>query len=219
MKLLAHQYPDHSSPIITVHEALRLQHQYPEIWKKRCFYDLTLLRCLLPIDRGADSTFAYPSNSCLKGHGKISKGIAHELVLNYICKDETWPVKLNGKEYVLKIHAAIDEFLLESFRTRENCLIDCHMFLSTKSELYKETSGRLGVEVTPPFWWMKFFKKRKLEKFDLTMFELKMLPEWYVADPVNITTEEIGQLQGKITDYLNSGAELTCLYDPWHTLL
>jgi hypothetical protein len=30
MRLLAHLYPDHSSPIITVHEALRLQRQNPE---------------------------------------------------------------------------------------------------------------------------------------------------------------------------------------------
>lgn len=219
MKLLAHMYPDHSSPIITVHEALRLQRQYPKVWKKRCFYDLTLLRYLMPIDRGAASTFAYPTDSCMAGYGKNSKGIAHELVLNYICNYETWPVILNGKEYVLKIRAAIDEYFITDFQTRKQCLVDCHMFLSTKSELYKETAGRLGIEVTHPIWWMKFFKKRALEKFDLTVFELKMLPEWHVADPVNFTTEEIEQLQGKITDYLNSGTKLTCLYKPGYARL
>ena len=218
MRLLAHLYPDHSSPIITVHEALRLQRQYPEEWGRRYFYDLTVLRYLLPIDRGAASTFAYPKN-CWVGYGLHSKGIAHELVLNYICNNETWPVKLNGKKYLLKIHAAIDEYFITDFQTGKTCLVDCHMFLKTWSELYKETGGRIGIEVTHPIWWMKFFKKRKLEKFGQTVFELKMLPEWHVADPVNFTIEEIEQLQGKISDYLNSGAKLTCLYKPGYARL
>lgn len=213
MRLLAHLYPDHSSPIITVHEALRLQRNYPEEWGGRYFYDLTVLRYLLPIDRGAASTFAYPKD-CWVGYGLHSKGIAHELVLNYICNNEIWPVELNGKEYLLKIHAAIDEFFLTDAFTGKTCVVDCHMFLNTWSELYKETTGRIGIEVTHPIWWMKFFKKRALEKFDLTVFELKMLPEWHVADPVNFTTVEIGQLQGKITNYLNRGAKLTCLCKP-----
>ena len=66
----------------------------------------------MPIDRGVASTFAYPTNSCMAGYGKNSKGIAHELVLNYICNNETWPVILNGKEYVLKIRAAIDALVV-----------------------------------------------------------------------------------------------------------
>ncbi|ACD94577.1 hypothetical protein [Trichlorobacter lovleyi] len=213
MRLLAHLYPDYSSPIITVHEALRLQRQYPDKWGKRCFYDLTLLRELHPIDRGAASTFAYPEG-CLVEYGKHSKGIAHELVLNYICNTETWPVELNGKKYLLQNRVAIDEFFITDIATRNTCLVDCHMFLTPKSELYNELAGRLGIEVTPPFWWMKFFKKRTLKKFNLTVFELKMLPEWHVADPVNFTVEEIKQLQGKITDYLNSGTKLTCLFNP-----
>lgn len=217
MRLLAHLYSDHSSPIITVHEALRLQRQYPEEWGRRYFYDLILLRYLLPIDRGAASTFARPKG--FMEYGQNSKGIAHELVLNYICNNETLPVKLNGKEFLLKIHAAIDEYFITDIQTRKTCLVDCHMFLKTRSELYEETAGRLGIEVTHPIWWMKFFKKRTLEKFDLTVFELKMLPEWHVADPVNFTIEEIEQLQGKISDYLNSGAKLTCLYKPGYARL
>jgi hypothetical protein len=67
---------------------------------------------------------------------------------------------------------------------------------------------------TRSIWWTKFFKRRALEKFNLTVFELKMLSEWHVADPVNFTTEEIEQRQGKISDYLSSGAKLTCLYKP-----
>lgn len=217
MRLLAHLYPDHSSPIITVHEALRLQRQYPEEWGRRYYYDLILLRYLLPIDRGAASTFAHPKG--YMEYCKNSKGIAHELVLKYICNNETWRVKLNGKEYLLKIHAAIDEYFITDIQTRKTCLVDCHMFLKTRSELYEETVGRLGIEVTHPIWWMKLFKKRTLEKFDLTVFELKMLPEWHVADPVNFTIEEIEQLQGKISEYLNSGAKLTCLYKPGYARL
>lgn len=213
MRLLAHLYPDHSSPIITVHEALRLQRQYPEEWGMQCFYDLIKLRYLLPIDRGTASTFAYPKG-WMDEYGKNSKGIAHELVLKFICRQEAWPVKVCGKEYLLEKSSAIDEFFITDFQTRKTCLVDCHMFLSTKSEFYKETAGRLGIEVTHPIWWMKFFKKRTLEKFDLTVFELKMLPEWHVADPVNFTTEEIEQLQGKISDYLSRGTKLTCLCKP-----
>lgn len=212
MRLLAHMYPDHSSPIITVHEALRLQRQYPEEWGRRYFYDLILLRYMLPIDRGAASTFTHPKG--YMEYGKNSKGIAHELVLKYICNQETWPVKVCGKEHLLKISAAIDEYFVIDFQTRKTCLVDCHMFLTPKSGLYNETAGRIGIEVTHPIWWTKFFKRRALEKFDLTVFELKMLPKWHVADPVNITIEELKGLQERIFDFLSREAKLTCLCNP-----
>ena len=213
MRLLAHMYADHSSSIITVHEALRLRRQCPEKWGGRYFFDLILLRPLRPIDRGAASTFAYPTG-CLEEYGKNSKGIAHELVLKFICRQDTWPVKLYGKEYLVEKSSAIDEYFVVDYFTRKTCLVDCHMFLTPKSGLYKETTGRIGIEVTNPIWWTKFFKKRALEKFDLTVLELKMLPEWYVADPVNITTEEVKQLQEKISGFLCREAKLTCLCKP-----
>ena len=218
MRLLAHLHPDHSSPIITVHEALRLQRQNPEEWGRRYFYDLILLRYLLPVDRGVASTFASPKG-CLERRGKNSKGIAHELVLKYICNQESWPVKLCGKEYLLEISSAIDEYFVYEFHTRNSCFVDCKIFLNPKSGLYKETTGRIGIEITNPIWWTKFFKRRAQEKFDLAVFELKMLPEWHVAHPVNITIEELKELQERIFDFLSREAKLTWLCKPAYVMI
>lgn len=212
MKLLAHMYDDYSSPIITVHEALRLQRQYPEEWKGRYFYDLILLRYLVPIDRGAASTFDNPKGCW--GYGKNSKGIAHELVLQFICRLRTWPVKVCGKEFLLNISSAIDEWHVHDPFTGKSCSVDCHMFLTPGSGLYNETTGRIGIEVTNSNWWTKFFKRKALEKFDLAVLELKMIPEWHVAEPVNITTEELKQLQERIFDFLSREAKLGCLFKP-----
>jgi hypothetical protein len=43
MKLLAHKSADFESPIVTVHEALRLRRQYPEEWEGRPFFDIIRL--------------------------------------------------------------------------------------------------------------------------------------------------------------------------------
>jgi hypothetical protein len=43
MKLLAHKSTDFESPIVTVHEALRLRRQSPEEWEGRPFFHINQL--------------------------------------------------------------------------------------------------------------------------------------------------------------------------------
>jgi hypothetical protein len=97
MKLLAHKSADFDSPFITVHEALRLRRYSAENWEGRHFYDLIKLRPMVPVDRGAkSSSFAFLGGGG-GGHGMGYKGIAHELVQDYVCKLRTWRVRVYVK--------------------------------------------------------------------------------------------------------------------------
>jgi hypothetical protein len=52
MKLLAHKSADFESPIVTVHEALRLRRQSPEEWEGRPFFDIIQLSIRLFGNKG-----------------------------------------------------------------------------------------------------------------------------------------------------------------------
>jgi len=86
MKLLAHTEPNFGSPIVTVHRALALRKNRPEEWEGKPLYDIIRLRQMTPVNRGdKSSSFAFQGGSG-GGHGMGSKGIAHELVQEYVCK-------------------------------------------------------------------------------------------------------------------------------------
>jgi len=213
MKLLAYQKANFSSPIITVHEALRLRRQYPEEWEGKHFYDLIKLRPMMPVDRGAkSSSFAYLGGSG-DGHGKGSKGIAHELVQEYVCKLLTWRIRLFGKEFVLTIDETSDEWPVHDDRSGLNYSVDCQLVLSPDSDLYHETSGVIGIEVTDTHKTGPR-KKKALARAGLVILELQMIPDWHVANDVKITSEDLNQLRKRIFGFLNKGTRLGCLCKP-----
>jgi hypothetical protein len=70
---------------------------------------------MVPVDRGAkSSSFAYLGGAG-NGHGNDSKGIAHELVQEYICKLETWRIRLFQKDFTLKVAKSSDEWAVQSW--------------------------------------------------------------------------------------------------------
>jgi hypothetical protein len=78
-------------------------------------------QCPQPVRHYRRTALDYPTG-CLEEYGKNSKGIAHELVLKFICRQDTWPVKLCGKEYLLEKSAAIDEyFVIDYFNRHQKC--------------------------------------------------------------------------------------------------
>ncbi len=216
MKLLAYQKADFSSPIITVHEALRLRRQFPEEWEGKHFYDLIKLRPIVPVDRGAKSSiFAYLGGSG-DGHGKGSKGIAHELVQEYVCKLLTWRIRLFGKEFMLKIEETSDEWPVHDDRSGLNYSVDCQLVLSPDSDLYYETSGVIGIEVTDTHKTGPR-KKKALTRAGLVILDLQMIQDWHVATDATITSKDLNLLRRRIFGFLNKGTTgLGCLCKPAH---
>lgn len=213
MKLLAHKYANRSSQIITIHEALRLKRKFPDEWEGRHFYDITKLRPMVPVDRGVrSSSFSFLGGGG-GGHGQGSKGIAHELVQDYVCQLQAWPIKVYGKEFMLKIESALDEWLVSDSTTGANYLVDCKLTLAEDSDLYRESSGCVGIEITDTHKTTP--KKRKaLARTGLMVMELQMIPDWHVPNEVKITSDELKLLRARITGFLNKGTWLSCLAKP-----
>ena len=213
MKLLAHKSADFDSPIITVHEALRLRHNFPEEWEGSHFYDIIKLRPMVPVDRGAkSSSFAF-LGGCGGGHGMGSKGIAHELVQDYVCKLRAWRVKLFGKEFLLRIESSSDEWPVHDLQTGRNFSVDCKLVLASDSDLYCETFGGIGVEITATHK-TKHRKKKALARIGLIVLELEMIPDWHVPNELQITSDELKILKARINGLLNKGTRLSCLSKP-----
>lgn len=159
MKLLAYTQNNFASKIVTIYDALDLRITDPEKAENSEYYDIIGLRPMIPVDRGRNSSSFSYLNGEGAGHGKGSKGIGHELVQEYICKLDTWQFKIYGKPYCLKITSAVDEWLVRSSQDGSKYYVDCMLTLAEDSDLYAETGGRIGIEVTAthPVWP----KKRK----------------------------------------------------------
>lgn len=213
MKLLAHKAADFDSPIITVHEALRLRRNFPEEWEGRQFYDIIKLRPMVPVDRGAkSSSFAF-LGGCGGGHGRGSKGIAHELVQDYVCKLRTWRMRVFGKEFLLRIKSTSDEWHVQDQQTGIKYAVDCQLVLTLDSDLFCETFGIIGVEVTDTHK-TKHLKRKALARAGHVILELKMIPDWHVHNEVEITSDELKVLRARIRGFLNKGTRLSCLCKP-----
>lgn len=213
MKLLAHKSADFDSPIITVHEALRLRRNYPEEWEGRHFYDIIKLRPMVPVDRGAkSSSFAFLGGSG-EGHGMGSMGIAHQLVQAYLCKLQTWRIKVFGKDFLLRIESASDEWNVPDILTGVKYSVDCQLVLAPDSDLYYETSGVIGVEITATHKTGNV-KRKALARAGHVILELNMIPDWHVPNEVRITSDELKVLKARINGLLNKGTRLSCLSKP-----
>jgi len=213
MKLLAHQTEDFDSPIVTVHEALRLRRQCQEEWEGRPFFDIIRLRPMVPVDRGArSSSFAFLGGAG-GGHSLGSKGIAHELVQEYVCKLRTWPIKVFGKEFLLRIDSAADEWRVQDPQTGTPYFVDCQLVLTPKSDLYHETGGILGVEVTDTHKTGQR-KKKALARAGQVVMELQMIPDWHIPNELAATSEELRLLRARIRGLLHKGTRLSCLCKP-----
>lgn len=213
MKLLAHKTADFDSPIITIHEALRLKRKYPEEWEGRHFFDIIKLRPMVPVDRGAkSSSFAF-LGGCGGGHGMGSKGIAHELVQDYVCKLRMWRIKVFGKDFLLRIESTSNEWPVHDLHTGLNYAVDCQLVLTPDSDLYCETFGVIGVEITATHK-TSHRKKKALDRIGLIVLELQMIPDWHVPNEMEITSDELKVLRARISGLLNKGTWLSCLSKP-----
>lgn len=213
MKLLAHKSADFESPIVTVHEARRLRRQYPEEWEGRPFFDIIRLRPMVPVDRGVrSSSFAFLGGGG-DGHGLGSKGIAHELVQEYVCKLRTWPIRVFGKEFVLRMESTTDEWRVRDDQAGITYSVDCRLNLTPDSDLYLETGGILGVEVTGTHKTGQR-KMKALTRAGQVILELQMIPDWHITNELEVTSEELRLLGARIKGLLNKGTRLSCLCKP-----
>jgi len=213
MKLLAHTEPNFGSPIVTVHRALALRKNRPEEWEGKPLYDIIRLRQMTPVNRGdKSSSFAFQGGSG-GGHGMGSKGIAHELVQEYVCKLRQWDIRVYGKKFTLIIDSSVDEWCVTDSAHGKNYYLDCMLNLTPDSDLYTESGGRIGIEVTDCHP-TGHAKRKALSRAGLLVLELNTIDEWHVRNEMQITSDNLRLLRARINGFLNKGSHLSCLCKP-----
>jgi hypothetical protein len=214
MKKLAHKYNSFESDIITVDDALFLKKKFPDDWETRDFYDIIKLRPMFPVDRkGNSSSFTF-RNSQGGGHGKGSKGIAHELVQEYLCKREQYSFKVYGTEIDLKIANAFDEWhVFDPSNNVRKAYIDCCLELSPDCEWYEKLGPKVGFEITDTH--KTGYRKRKLlEELGIFVFEIVTIRDWHISSDSKPRKEDIYKLRARIKGYLDSLQRVEVLSKP-----
>ncbi len=215
MKLLAHKFNSFSSDIITVHDAIRYKKNNPDYWEGHDFYDIIKLRPMRPTDRGDESSsFSFINNQNKKGHKKGSKGIAHELVQEYLCKKQQYTFKIFNQKITLTIKNAFDEwYVYDPENTNRKAFIDCCFELDKSCQWYNILGPRVGFEVTDKHKTTNR-KKKLLEDLGLFVFELETINDWHINNDANVTKEDIYLLRGRIKGYLKSVQHMKLLSAP-----
>ncbi len=168
-----------------------------------------------PVNRGEkSSSFAFLGGGG-NGHGLGSKGVAHELVQVSICNIESWPIKLYGKEYLLRIESSEDEWCIKDSKYDKNYYVDCVLNLSPESDLYAETGGRIRIEVTDSHETGPV-KIRALKRAGHVVLELKMIRDWHIPNETKITSGELKLLRARINGFLRKGSYLKSLVQPYN---
>jgi len=213
VKRLAYVEEKFESEIVSVHEALKLKKKCPEKWEHAIFYDLIGLRPMKAVDRGYKSSSFSFLNGVGSGHGNGSKGIAHELVQEYICKLKFWKVRLYGKNFNIRIESAIDEYLIQNSQQGRKYYVDCFLKLYPSSDLYNESGGMIGIEVTDTHA-VGLAKRKALWESGKVILELKMIEDWHVPNDKTLMPDDLHKLRARIRGFLKKGTYLGCICKP-----
>jgi hypothetical protein len=214
MKKLAYKFNNHNSDIITVNQALNLKRSNPDCWDEHDFYDIVKLRPMRPVNRKGDSSsFSFKGQTGSK-HGKGSKGVAHELVQQYLCLRKDFSFKVYGKIIDLKVKNAFEEWhVFDPEKPSRKAFVDCCLELDPECKWYDFFGGKIGFEVTDTHETGN--RKKKLFKdLDLFVFELTTIDEWHIKNDEKVTSEQLKTLRARIIGYLNSVQSMAVLSQP-----
>jgi hypothetical protein len=206
MKKLALLEKRFDSEIIHISEACKLKIEKPFEYEKKEYYDIIKLRPMFAVTRnGGNSSFSYKSGYGSTGHGNGSKGIAHELVQEYVCRLKEFEFEIFKKKFKIKIREAQDEYPIKSTKGTSDKIhfIDCMLMLDQSCEFYELFDGRIGIEVTDKH----DTTNRKLKLFEenkLFVLELEIIRDWHIRNDELVNREDIMKLRARIKGYLNN---------------
>ena len=149
MKKLAYKFKNFQSDIINIDEALRLRKNNPGYWENKSFFDLVKLEEMFPVARKKGSSSFSFRNSGRVGHNNGSKGIAHELMQELICKSDSLRLRIYGKEIDLTLKNGFDEWLVRDEKRDKKVFVDCCLELDEKSNYFEEFGGKVGIGLKP----------------------------------------------------------------------
>ncbi|MDT9002257.1 hypothetical protein RQP53_23455 [Paucibacter sp. APW11] len=204
MKLLAYTKPDFKGELITVYEALRRKDRDPDVWENWIYYDIVRSKPMFPVKRVRDkkdsSSFTYKGKAG-GGHGRGSKGIAHELAQQFLCKQTEVRFKMFGNSFIASVAQADDEVHIQDPNDSSRQIFTDVMLTLAPNCTSRPTFGdRLAIEITDTH----VNTRRKLRLFrDLKIGALEVVipASWHVRNQTSITEAELDQLKRRIAGF------------------
>lgn len=213
MKVLAYLERTFDSRIITVFEALRRRREEPDQWEKRKYFDLSALREMKATDRGPSSSFSYTAGTG-GGHDRGSKGIAHELAQDYLCRSQTLTFLLFGgrAEFSVKIERAEDEVLIEDpANPNRRAYVDVMLHLAPDSPGQDVWGDRIAVEITDTHPNTRR-KERLLADLRIGAIEIPIIRDWHKPNGVEVSSEELARLRARISGFWRARIHANCIF-------
>ncbi len=222
MKILAYTQPNNQGELLTIHEALRRRVDDPDKWERKIYYDIIHSRPMTAVKRGTSekkdsSSFAYLGGSG-GAHGRGSKGIAHELAQQFLCRQQTFRFSLFKHSFCAEIEQAIDEVQIRDPNDpTRTAYVDVMLHLKNGNEIRERFGDKIAIEITDTH--NNTNRKQKLFR-DLGIFalEVKIPKEWHITNLTTVTPQELEVLRRRIAafwraeifvDYIHARARIT----------
>lgn len=207
MKILAYTAPNCQGELITVYEALRRRKSDPDNWEGRIYYDIFRSRPMVAVKRVAgekdSSSFSFQGGAG-GGHGRGSKGIAHELAQDFLCRQAEFKFSLFRKSFVAVVENAEDEVhIVDPNNPNRSAYVDVMLSLAENCPMREKFGDRIAIEITDTHENTQ--KKVKLFKdLGIGALEIRIPNDWHITNQTTVTTAELERLKKRIAGFWNS---------------
>lgn len=148
MKYLAYTAPDYQGELITIYEALRRRESDPDHWEGRIYYDIIRSRPMVAVKRLGKSSFSFQGGAG-GGHRRGSKGIAHELAQEFLCKQTLFKFNLFNKSFIATVETADDEArIVDPNNPNRVAYVDVMLSLAQSCPMRERFGDRIAIEIT-----------------------------------------------------------------------
>lgn len=207
MKILAYTEPDYRGELITIYEALRRRQSDPDNWEHRIYYDIFRSRPMIAVKRIVGekdrSSFSYQGGSGAS-HGHGSKGIAHELAQDFLCRQTQFKFSLFNKSFVATVERVEDEVhIFDPNNSNRSAYVDVMLTLDKNCPLLEKFGALIAIEITDTH--KNTQKKVKLFKdLGISALEVRIPAEWHIPNQTTVTTAELERLKKRIAAFWRS---------------
>lgn len=205
--------------IITIAEALRMRETDPEHWEVRTFYDIIRSRPMIAVRRRSgerdSSSFSFKSGVGI-GHGRGSKGIAHELAQEYLCRQKVFRFTAYNQEFEVGIDHAEDEVLIvDAKRPTRRAYVDVMLYLksdcpTTVREIFGD---RIAVEIDDTHESTRR-KKRLFRDLRISALSVRVPPDWHIPNDADVARGLIERVRFRISRFWPAQIPTHCIFAP-----
>lgn len=207
MKILAYTAPDCQGELITVYEALRRKQSDPDNWEGKILYDIFRSRPMFAVKRVEgekdSSSFSFQGGAGGR-HGRGSKGIAHELTQDFLCRQIQFRFSLFKKSFVATVDNAEDEVhIVDPNNANRSAYVDVMLTLSQNCPMREKFGDRIAIEITDTHENTQR-KVKLLKDLGIGALEVRIPADWHIPNQTTITTAELERLKKRIAGFWRS---------------